>query len=131
MCRLDLEAGLYALLPYTSGCHLKLPDEDTVLTETTPLISRGEDGSVILAEEAKDVFRAIFRQVDLDSNGSISRTEFDFFSEVSGGEICDDETWAIIQGEHQQVDEGDCQKVLVWKGGGGGVGNFSICSMLG
>jgi len=101
VCRLDLEVGLYALLPYTSGCHLRLPEEG-VSTETTPLISRGEDGSVTLTKEAKDAFRSIFQRVDLDGNGSISRTEFDFFSEVSGGELCDDETWGIIQGGHYQ-----------------------------
>ena len=98
--RMDLEAGVYALLPYTSGCHLKPQEEDaaSATAEPKPLLTHGEDGSVTLTEDAKAAFQAIFQQIDLDSNGCISRTEFDFFNEVTSGEICDDEAWGIIQG---------------------------------
>ena len=28
MCKLDLDAGCYALIPFTSGCHLKPTEEE-------------------------------------------------------------------------------------------------------
>ena len=40
----------------------------------------------------------VFHRMDLDGNGAISRTEFDFFQEKTSGEICDDDTWKIMQG---------------------------------
>lgn len=95
---MDLEAGLYALLPFTSGCHLKAPEEEDTSYETMPLLTQNEEGSVTLSEDAKVAFRSIFHQIDLDGNGYISRTEFDFFNEVTSGEICDDEAWSVVQG---------------------------------
>ena len=40
----------------------------------------------------------VFHRMDLDGNSVISRTEFDFFQERTSGEVCDDDTWKIIQG---------------------------------
>ena len=99
VCRLDLESGVYALLPYTSGCHLRVPEDENVSSDVIPLIARDGSDSVTLTDEAKRAFTAIFHQIDLDSNGSVSRSEFDFFNEITSGEICDDEAWKIVQSE--------------------------------
>ena len=40
----------------------------------------------------------VFHRMDLDGNNVISRTEFDFFQERTSGEVCDDDTWKVIQG---------------------------------
>ena len=37
-------------------------------------------------------------RIDLDGNGSISRTEFDFFQESANDEVCDDDTWQVLKG---------------------------------
>ena len=41
----------------------------------------------------------VFERIDLDGNGAVSRSEFDFFQELSSGEMCDDDAWASIQGQ--------------------------------
>ncbi len=59
-----------------------------------------ENGQVCLSPECREALEEVFQRVDLDGNGFISRTEFDFFQERTSGEICDDEAWKVIQGEH-------------------------------
>ena len=101
VCRLDLEAGHYALLPYTSGCHLKplRQNHNHTSQARTPLTATGTGGNVLLRPDCKAAFLEIFRRIDLDSNGYISRTEFDFFNELIDGDVCDDATWGVVQGE--------------------------------
>ena len=41
----------------------------------------------------------IYRRIDLDGNGAISRTEFDFFQESVNDEVCDDDAWQVVRGE--------------------------------
>ena len=45
-----------------------------------------------------DVLKEIFVRHDLDNNGAISRSEFDFFHEKTNHEICDDSSWKVLQG---------------------------------
>lgn len=94
---MDLEPGTYSLIPFTSGCYLKSPTEEDNLSEThdIPLAATSE-GSVVLTVECLLALEEIFHRIDLDGNGSISRTEFDFFQEVTSGELCDDDAWNII-----------------------------------
>ena len=94
---MDLDPGTYALVPFTSGCHLKPPEE----AETPPVpLTTSSEGSVVLTPECLQALEEIFHRVDLDGNGYISRTEFDFFQEVTSGELCDDDAWNIIIGMH-------------------------------
>lgn len=94
---MDLDAGTYALIPFTSGCHLK-PLEDTCPTHVA--LTYSKDDVSVLTSECLKILEEIFHRVDLDNNGCISRTEFDFFQEVTSGEICDDEAWNIILSKH-------------------------------
>ena len=139
MCKLDLEAGSYALIPFTSGCHLK-PREDEEREEAVALV-REEGGKTVLTDACRcvcvcecvcvcvwlgggactirlccillhtftnthtsthchyrEALTEVFHRMDLDGNSVISRTEFDFFQERTSGEVCDDDTWKIIQG---------------------------------
>ena len=41
----------------------------------------------------------IYHRIDLDGNGAISRTEFDFFQEAVNDEVCDDDSWQVVRGE--------------------------------
>ena len=95
MCRLDLDVGTYALIPFTSGCHLK-PREDDI--EVGVVLLSQEGGGVALSDGCREALEEIFHRMDLDSNGFLGRTEFDFFQERTSGEICDDESWKVIQG---------------------------------
>ena len=88
--------GTYALIPFTSGCHLR-PREDEE-KEGVALLSE-EGGRVSLSEECCGALKEVFQRMDLDGNGFISRTEFDFFQERTSGDICDDDSWKVIQGE--------------------------------
>ena len=98
---MDLDAGTYALIPFTSGCHLK-PREDPV-EEAVHLIQEEEGGKVSLTEGCQKALKEVFHRIDLDGNGYISRTEFDFFQERTSGESCDDDAWKVIQGLYWEL----------------------------
>lgn len=97
---MDLDPGTYALVPFTSGCYLKPPEEDTPTgTPAVPLTASSE-GGVVLTLQCVQALEEVFHRVDLDNNGYISRTEFEFFQEMTSGELCDDDAWNIILSEH-------------------------------
>lgn len=100
---MDLDAGTYALIPFTSGCHLKMPDEDNEGVTSVSLVTNKENG-VMLTQECQKVLEEIFHRIDLDGNGYISRTEFDFFQEITSGELCDDDAWNIIKCKSSSLD---------------------------
>lgn len=93
---MDLDAGTYALIPFTSGCYLKPPYDNHHNEATHPHLIADEGGSVVLTPECLGALEEIFYRIDLDGNGSVSRTEFDFFQEVTSGELCDDDAWSVI-----------------------------------
>lgn len=94
---MDLEPGTYALIPFTSGCHLKpLEEDDHSENGADVALVANKEGSVVLTSECQNVLEEVFHRIDLDGNGYISRTEFDFFQEVTSGEFCDDDAWNII-----------------------------------
>ncbi len=98
VCRLDLDAGTYALIPFTSRCYLKPQDDER---EGGKALLSEDGGRVSLSPECRVALEEVFHRMDLDGNGFISRTEFDFFQEKTSGEICDDEAWKVIQGGHR------------------------------
>ena len=95
---MDLDAGTYALIPFTSGCHLK-PPEEVGGSEAVPLTA-SKGGAIELTPCCVRVLEEIFRRIDLDNNGYLSRSEFDFFQEVTSGDLCDDDAWNIILSKH-------------------------------
>ena len=98
---MDLGCGTYALVPFTSGCHLKAVEEDcSIEARADVALTTSKDGTVEVSTEGCKALKEIFHRVDLDSNGYLSRTEFDFFQEVTSGELCDDASWNIILSEY-------------------------------
>ncbi|XP_065906112.1 EF-hand calcium-binding domain-containing protein 7-like isoform X2 [Dysidea avara] len=93
VCKLDLEAGNYTMVPFTGGCRLKPCDDD----ESHDPVSLLTPDSSKLTEECVKVLMEIFHRIDLDDNGFISRQEFDLFQEHTSGEVCDDDAWQVIQ----------------------------------
>ena len=101
ICQVDLERGNYALVPFTSGCHQRPVEEQEY---PVPLVVQ-EGGKTTLTQHCREALEEIFHRIDLDSNGSVSRTEFDFFQERTSGEICDDDAWKVIQENFELTEE--------------------------
>ncbi|NXW44474.1 EFCB7 protein, partial [Nyctiprogne leucopyga] len=91
----ELGAGVYWLLPFTTGCRLK--KVKTQITGEAKLVSRGEDGELALTKEFRAALLDIFETIDLDGNGLLSLEEYNFFELRTSGEKCDEEAWAICK----------------------------------
>ncbi len=59
--------------------------------------SGGPDGGVSLTPDFESVLRRIYTQVDLDGNGTLSRTEFNLFNWRTSGEEVQDEEWQVVK----------------------------------
>jgi hypothetical protein len=102
-CRLELEKGSYALIPYSTGCWLKrspsLEEEEGV----EPVIREGS--SLVLSEECKHALMEIYNRIDLDSSGGISRAEFDLFQECANDDVGDDDTWQVVKENFEMTED--------------------------
>ena len=78
-----LEKGTYLLIPSTTGCLIKRrkrqPDSSIVLVNPV-----GKE--LHLSREFSAVLSKIYHQIDLDCNGTLSRTEFNLFNWRTSGE---------------------------------------------
>lgn len=101
--RADLEAGKYLLLPFTTGCRLRLRQQQP--KEETRLLRKDRDNRMQLTKAFRQALSEIFNMMDLDGNGLLSREEFNLFNlKTSGEEVADDE-WNVVE-ENVQM-EGD------------------------
>ncbi|KFP77681.1 EF-hand calcium-binding domain-containing protein 7, partial [Apaloderma vittatum] len=91
----ELGAGVYSLLPFTTGCRLKKVKPQ--LTGEAKLVYRGEDGDLALTKEFRAALLDIFETIDLDGNGLLSLEEYNFFELRTSGEKCDEEAWAVCK----------------------------------
>ncbi|XP_010165837.1 EF-hand calcium-binding domain-containing protein 7 [Antrostomus carolinensis] len=91
----ELGAGVYWLLPFTTGCRLK--KVKTQITGEAKLLSRGEGGELALTKEFRAALLDIFETIDLDGNGLLSLEEYNFFELRTSGEKCDEEAWAVCK----------------------------------
>ncbi|NXR63432.1 EFCB7 protein, partial [Rhadina sibilatrix] len=91
----ELGAGVYWLLPFTTGCRLR--KVKTQITGEAKLVWRDEDGELALTEEFRAALLDIFETIDLDGNGLLSLEEYNFFELRTSGEKCDQEAWAVCK----------------------------------
>ncbi|NXJ77109.1 EFCB7 protein, partial [Trogon melanurus] len=91
----ELGAGVYSLLPFTTGCRLKKVKPQ--LTGEAKLVYRGEDGDLALTKEFRAALLDIFETIDLDGNGLLSLEEYNFFELRTSGEKCDEEAWTVCK----------------------------------
>ncbi|KAH0618541.1 hypothetical protein JD844_017854 [Phrynosoma platyrhinos] len=82
-----LDAGVYQLIPFTTGCKFKKVKKE--IRGEAKLVYRDGSGKAVLSE--------IFEMIDLDGNGFLSLEEYNFFEMTTSGEKCDEDTWAICK----------------------------------
>ncbi|RMC08766.1 hypothetical protein DUI87_15016 [Hirundo rustica rustica] len=91
----ELGAGVYWLLPFTTGCRLR--KVKTQIAGEAKLLCRDEDGELALTEEFRAALLDVFETIDLDGNGLLSLEEYNFFELRTSGEKCDQEAWAVCK----------------------------------
>uniref|UniRef100_A0A8C3TU64 EF-hand calcium binding domain 7 n=1 Tax=Catharus ustulatus TaxID=91951 RepID=A0A8C3TU64_CATUS len=91
----ELGAGVYWLLPFTTGCRLR--KVKTQISGEAQLVWRDEDGELALTKEFRAALLEIFETLDLDGNGLLSLEEYNFFELRTSGEKCDQEAWAVCK----------------------------------
>lgn len=91
-----LSKGKYHLVTFTTGCQLTARRFEP--TKAAKLI-QGSGDNLKLTQAFRTILTEIFTRSDLDSNGYLSRKEFDLFQMRTSGEQCDDDAWEVMTGK--------------------------------
>ena len=67
---------------------------DRLLTNFTTIASLKDSTSISGVEIS---WTALYKQVDLDGNGTLSRTEFNLFNWRTSGEEVQDDEWQVVK----------------------------------
>lgn len=103
--RLELDAGTYVIVPFSTGCHLR-PRASGGSGKLPPLIVQGPDDTETLSTPFRDALAYTFGRFDFDGTGMLSRSEFSMRTLYVDGEVCSDEVWQAVL-EHFDVVEGE------------------------
>lgn len=98
----ELMRGTYSLITFTTGCRLTVRTSQPIKKAN---LTTGSGENLALTKSFREALANIFQHCDLDSNGSLSREEFDLFQMKSGGEQCDDDAWEIMKENFEMKDD--------------------------
>ncbi|XP_057696823.1 EF-hand calcium-binding domain-containing protein 7 isoform X2 [Corythoichthys intestinalis] len=90
----ELKAGMYYLLPFSSGCRLKKRSQKNVPTKSIDLVYKTDTGELDLTRAFRETLSEIFDIIDLDGNGLLSLEEYNFLELMVSGEECKMGAWA-------------------------------------
>ncbi|XP_019731056.1 EF-hand calcium-binding domain-containing protein 7 isoform X2 [Hippocampus comes] len=93
----QLKAGMYYLLPFSSGCRLKKRSRKNVSNRSVELVYKTDTGRLDLTRDFREALSEIFYMIDLDGNGLLSLEEYNFLELMISGEECKMGTWAICK----------------------------------
>ncbi|XP_015271665.1 PREDICTED: EF-hand calcium-binding domain-containing protein 7 [Gekko japonicus] len=91
----ELGAGVYWIIPFTTGCRFKKMKKQ--IAKEAKLIYEDGNGCLALTKEFRAALSEIFEMIDLDGNGFLSLEEYNFFEMRTCGETCDEEAWVICK----------------------------------
>nr|XP_014344367.1 PREDICTED: EF-hand calcium-binding domain-containing protein 7 isoform X2 [Latimeria chalumnae] len=91
----ELNAGVYRLLPFTTGCRLKKKRKQNI--REAKLVYRDDSGELALTKEFRTALSDVFEVIDLDGNGLLSLEEYNFFELRTSGEKCDEDAWTVCK----------------------------------
>lgn len=94
----ELNAGIYYLLPFSSGCRLKKGSRRTnSVNKPKDIVYRTDTGELDLTWDLREALSDIFEMIDIDGNGLLSLDEYNFFELRTSGEKCDKDAWAVCK----------------------------------
>ncbi|XP_051929392.1 EF-hand calcium-binding domain-containing protein 7 isoform X2 [Hippocampus zosterae] len=93
----QLKAGMYYLLPFSSGCRLKKMNRKNISSRSVELVYKTDTGRLDLTRDFREALSEIFYMIDLDGNGLLSLEEYNFLELMISGEECKMGTWAICK----------------------------------
>uniref|UniRef100_A0A3Q2XIG5 EF-hand calcium binding domain 7 n=1 Tax=Hippocampus comes TaxID=109280 RepID=A0A3Q2XIG5_HIPCM len=112
----QLKAGMYYLLPFSSGCRLKKRSRKNVSNRSVELVYKTDTGRLDLTRDF-EALSEIFYMIDLDGNGLLSLEEYNFLELMISGEECKMGTWAICKNfdmrENQLTKQGFMELTLM------------------
>ncbi|KAL8178533.1 UNVERIFIED_CONTAM: EF-hand calcium-binding domain-containing protein 7 [Gekko kuhli] len=91
----ELGAGVYWIIPFTTGCRFKKMKKQ--IAKEAKLMYEDGNGCLALTKEFRAALSEIFEMIDLDGNGFLSLEEYNFFEMRTSGETCDEEAWVICK----------------------------------
>ncbi|KAK6188869.1 hypothetical protein SNE40_004959 [Patella caerulea] len=105
--RADLEAGKYTILPFSTGCRLKVSNHRN--KQEAKLVKTDRDDKVVITKAFRRAIEELFQLSDLDGNGLLSRQEFNMFNLRSSGEEVADDEWNVVE-ENVELEDGEITK---------------------
>ncbi|XP_055956615.1 EF-hand calcium-binding domain-containing protein 7 isoform X3 [Patella vulgata] len=103
----DLEAGKYTIIPFSTGCRLKVSNHRN--KQEAKLVKTDRDDKVVITKVFRKAIEELFQLSDLDGNGLLSRQEFNMFNLRSSGEEVADDEWNVVE-ENVELEDGEITK---------------------
>jgi hypothetical protein len=113
--RIQLDAGAYTIIPFSTGCHLRPRRQTHAARPLLPLLVQGaSDTQEVLSTPLRDALAYTFGRFDFDGTGTLSQAEFSMRTLYVDGEVCSDEEWEAVIKHFGVIDgeltfEGFCQ----------------------